>query len=488
GKPPNMAEEMATPNQEKISDDWPEMVRILKSRGASQTQLDLLSREFRAIEDTVSGNDFFAFIAPLADRFRDKSEPEPAKATARKSPLETRSGSKHMLYAYRELGRWDLVCDTARHVLKFKADDYGTLMHLADGLLMSDQYGDAIATYESALKCKDLPTQDREYIDERIADSKLLIGLREIDPASPPASASSQVPDVVEIIPPLDTRPEGSGEDGDASTPRPGPTFVFFHIDSKVGHVLGALGGKAGADAVDYRESLELAVQSVRHNVNGSQVVLLTDEATDVSALPAFDRIVRLTVNAETIMYSRMQAYALAAKRGLLHGQTYFLDTDIYTNRAIDRETLDKSDIVLTYRNGPGFRHMPVNEGVIVAADGSSPATAKFFEICLELYERLARSGPVRQRYNFDIRKWRGGQLSLAAFVKWTVPPYIASMTEIEGIHVRFLPCDEYNYPVQREDNSQTLAGKSILHFKGGPAKTWMDQYARFKKAARTAQ
>jgi hypothetical protein len=108
---------------------------------------------------------------------------------------------------------------------------------------------------------------------------------------------------------------------------------------------------------------------------------------------------------------------------------------------------------------------MPVNEGVILAAGAN--VAAKFFAATSGLYEFLWKAPSVKDRYDFDIRRWRGGQLSLGALVKWHTPPHAPDHQTIGGLKYKFLPCEEYNYTVNKGDSPDILRSKWALHFKG---------------------
>jgi hypothetical protein len=178
--------------------------------------------------------------------------------------------------------------------------------------------------------------------------------------------------------------------------------------------------------------------------------------------------VIRLPIRAGQMMYSRMRSYRALLVSGALKGPALFLDTDVCLNRDF-RPLFDGTfDVGLTYRVDPAFLHMPLNEGVIIAAETESDAAANFFGLCLDNYGRLASEAAVTARYPFDVRMWRGGQLALGAFVDWRVPPDRPISDTIAGIRCRFLPCDEFNFAVTQATTEADLVGKWAIHFKGG--------------------
>jgi hypothetical protein len=259
------------------------------------------------------------------------------------------------------------------------------------------------------------------------------------------------------------------------------PTGVFFHVDAGVGHPFLADKETKSAPDVNYRETLRVSATWFTATQPGGKPVLLTDDATPVDGLSELKAIVRLPVRSDQMMYSRMRAYHALLASGRVPGPVLLLDTDVCLTRDFAPLFDGGFDIGLTYRQPPDFAHMPVNEGVILVADGAAAVSARFFEICLSWYDWLANQPAVKARYDFDIRYWRGGQLSLAAFVDWTVPPYAPRDVVIDGIRVRFFPCDLYNYAVRKTDKFNLLDTKWALHFKGAGPKKLMADYQRHR-------
>ena len=257
----------------------------------------------------------------------------------------------------------------------------------------------------------------------------------------------------------------------------PHPTAVFFHIDSGDRHpFLDAQ--PTNTNAVDYLGVLAQACQAALRANPQSRIVILTNKDSDVSSLNDLAQCVRLDVPAGQMMYSRQRAYRALVMSRRVKSPILLLDTDILLNRDF-RAVFDGSfDVGLTSRQQPAYAAMPVNEGVMIGADGASDAMARFLNDSLTLYEWIAEQPFPLKVYGFDVRNWRGGQLALAALVNWTVPPYGAATREINGVRYRFLPCDDYNYTVTPKDEATLLAAKWAVHFKGKAAKALAAAYA----------
>ena len=175
-----------------------------------------------------------------------------------------------------------------------------------------------------------------------------------------------------------------------------------------------------------------------------------------------------------------MRAYRAAVMSGIMSGPALFLDTDISLRKDFVPVFDGSFDVGLAYRAMLTQTHMPLNEGVILADLRRPSSVASGFGQWLALYDWMATLSCPLQRYGFDIRKWRGGQLSLAAFADWRVPPYAPDVRDINGVRCRFFPCDTFNFAV-KSASAETLAAMSdkwAFHFKGAHAKETMRRVA----------
>jgi hypothetical protein len=200
--------------------------------------------------------------------------------------------------------------------------------------------------------------------------------------------------------------------------------------------------------------------------------------ATDGAFLPGLAHpnltVVRLPLDAGSPMYERVVAMCAFVRSRQFNGPTAFLDSDAFLNAAVAPIFAAPFDLGVTYRPDPGL--MPVNEGVIFANARNRDAVRRFFTGYLATYDRLCVNSTVIGYYG-NVKRWRGGQLSLNAL---SCPPGIPSeldAAEIFGAKIRYYPCSTFNFSIEldRPYSSKQLDAKAVLHLKG-PRKAILDQ------------
>jgi hypothetical protein len=228
---------------------------------------------------------------------------------------------------------------------------------------------------------------------------------------------------------------------------------VFFHIDWKGKHPYLA------SKQIDYANILRSSAEVARRSQRDASIIVLTDERTEIAINDV--QVVRLPVNANQMMYSRMRAYRAVAKE--LTGHTLFLDTDVHLAKDFSPVFAGNFDVGLTYRTT--HPDMPYNEGVILGKPGAG--LNSFFDQALNAYDLIADLPEVAELYGIDPRMWRGGQIVLAALFGWQKPT--AGVVDVgnRGIRYRLLPCEIYNYPVKAGESHEALMNKWALHYKG---------------------
>ena len=241
--------------------------------------------------------------------------------------------------------------------------------------------------------------------------------------------------------------------------------IVFFHVAWKGQHPF-----LKADDAVDYRKILIAACTAAHRASPTARIVILTDKTSELAELPDWVHLVRVDVLAQEMMFSRLRAYRALSLSRRLKGPVLFLDTDICLNRDFAPLLNGAFDIGLTYRVDTW--HMPLNEGVIIALNAERAAA--FFDMDLDIYEWIASHEFVAQRYGFNVKMWRGGQLSLGALIDWNFPPAAPADLVMGGVRCRMLPCDDFNYNVKITDDPAKLATKWAVHFKGAQTKKLM--------------
>ncbi|NJN00865.1 MAG: hypothetical protein HC793_04720 [Aquincola sp.] len=191
---------------------------------------------------------------------------------------------------------------------------------------------------------------------------------------------------------------------------------------------------------------------------SGSPLVRLGDERT---------RVVELDLPFDQPMYQRVAAMCAYAHSPAFAKDTLFLDSDAFLNARFTDYLDADYDVAVTVRSDPGL--MPVNEGVIVARAERRSAVVGFFDRYLATYEVLLTDDRIQSYYG-DIRKWRGGQLSLNAITRAAHPYSGQRRMSIGDARLQCLPCDPFNYSYEYGTTvaPEQLRSKVVLHMKGG--------------------
>lgn len=207
----------------------------------------------------------------------------------------------------------------------------------------------------------------------------------------------------------------------------------------------------------------------------GSRVVLVTDAAF----LPnGFDdprvSIVRLPLANGEPMFERVVSMLAYVESSAFTAPTIFLDSDAFLIRYAAGFFLTGFDVGVTYRDIGG--QMPINEGVIFANHQDREAVRNFFRRYLATYLQLERHPIVCETYG-NVRRWRGGQLSINA-ASGGLARYAAGVYPMTtGGRLACLPCSRYNYSpdAEYEIGPAMLSRALILHLKGN-RKPWLDR------------
>jgi hypothetical protein len=244
---------------------------------------------------------------------------------------------------------------------------------------------------------------------------------------------------------------------------RPANLFVY-HVDLPAGTRLDYPDVAMDVARFDHRAVLEHFLERKRRFMPQAQVFLATSAGSPLRALAAEDvSVVELEADPAWPMYHRalaMHGYALSSA---FDADTAFLDSDAFLNRALDQVFALDFDVALTYRADPGL--MPVNEGVIFARAARPDAVRDFFARFVATYDAVAVDEAITAYYG-DVRRWRGGQLSLNALAAPLAPFSPYRRDTIGGATLRLLPCDTFNYSWD-DTGAVRLADRVIVHLKG---------------------
>jgi hypothetical protein len=206
----------------------------------------------------------------------------------------------------------------------------------------------------------------------------------------------------------------------------------------------------------DYLGLLDLLFRSARLHERTAECVVLTGETT---AMPLDEsvRVVRASVDADRVMFSRLQAQIKMLEEAPSAGHTAFLDADMLINRPLAPLFSEDFDLALTYRANA---EMPINGGVILVKQGRRAKAAQFLKRVAEVYAT---------RYA-DQQHWWGDQRALIDVLgRERFDRRTSDSVKADGVTIRLLPCDEYNFSPENELHciAAPLRDKFILHFKG---------------------
>ena len=219
--------------------------------------------------------------------------------------------------------------------------------------------------------------------------------------------------------------------------------------------------------AIDYDAICEEMIRSALAFQPNAHVFFVTDADTMPKLEHPSVSVIRLPLEREFPMYERVQAMWAYAHSSLYTKPTVFLDSDAFINKNISWVFHEGMDIAVTYRGG-GL--MPINEGVFFVNALNIPSIQHFFNQYLFVYRSLISDQLVTEIYG-DVRRWRGGQLSLNAITCPLGVPSPLDRAVFSGAIIEYHPCCELNFSFDyslKELARDELAAKSIIHLKGG--------------------
>ena len=219
--------------------------------------------------------------------------------------------------------------------------------------------------------------------------------------------------------------------------------------------------------AIDYDVIVEEMIRSALAFQPDAHVFFVTDTLTMPTLEHARVSVIRLPLEREFPMYERVQAMWAYAHSSLYQKPTVFLDSDAFINKDISWVFHEGMDIAVTYRGG-GL--MPINEGVFFVNSLNVSGIQSFFNQYLYVYNALIADPVVKEIYG-DVRRWRGGQLSLNAVTCPLGVPSPLDRAVFSGAIIEYHPCHELNFSFDyslKELSKSELASKSIIHLKGG--------------------
>jgi len=253
-----------------------------------------------------------------------------------------------------------------------------------------------------------------------------------------------------------------------AARPVQGINVFVYHVDLPADARIDYIDAKLSPGEFDYLDIVARFVARVRAHCRQAMIYLVTSPGARYRELAAPDvSVVELPADPAQPMYERACALLAYAESRAFSRDTVFLDSDAFVNRSLEPVFSLGFDVALTYREGP--RLMPVNEGAMFLAASRPEAVRAFLRRRTQIYDLLL-DDPFVTRYYGDVRRWRGGQLSLNALAYPLFPcsPYRA--WEAAGARVRLLPCDTYNFTAgegEAPSSLDRLDERHVVHFKG---------------------
>ena len=263
-------------------------------------------------------------------------------------------------------------------------------------------------------------------------------------------------------------RVQGYAEAFTAAAPPSGSLNVFtFHVDMPGKAKISYVDMKLNPKEFDYLDILRRFMARIRDHCEAT-VYVVTSPGAHYRELAAPDvRVIELPLNASQPMYERANALLAYARSAAFAHDTVFLDSDAMVNRPL-QEVFDLGfDVGLTYRDAPYL--MPVNEGVMFLGARRPETVRRFLERRLATYDAMIEDSFVTGYYG-DVKRWRGGQLSLNAVSYDHMPHSPYRVYESDGCRIRMLPCDTFNFSSGEGEAASSLEhldDRYVVHFKG---------------------
>lgn len=253
-----------------------------------------------------------------------------------------------------------------------------------------------------------------------------------------------------------------------AAAPPAAPAAICFGFHSSFPQSEAAddRDGAINHGKLDYDRIVRHCIAAALAAQPGARFVLATDSQflSDIEH-PSLT-IVRLPLDQASPMYERVIAMCAFVRSRQFNAPTAFLDSDAFLNAPIANLFQGHFDIGATYRPDPGL--MPINEGVIFANSRNKDLVRAFFAGYLGTYDRLCGNAAVTGHYG-NIKRWRGGQLSLNALTCPQGVPSALDSAKAFGARIRYYPCSTFNFSIEmdRPRSGRQLDTRAVLHLKG---------------------
>tara|TARA_B100000989_G_scaffold210628_1_gene159796 strand:+ start:3415 stop:4398 length:984 start_codon:yes stop_codon:yes gene_type:complete len=199
----------------------------------------------------------------------------------------------------------------------------------------------------------------------------------------------------------------------------------------------------------------------IKNKYSDHQIILFTDFSSVIKK-NINAHIVRFNFNSKYPMYNRNRLMKIYVNSNKFDQNTIFLDFDTILNLDTKKIFNNDFDIGLTFRKNDKL--MPINEGVIFANAQNKERVIIYFNKLNDIYRYLSKDKIINMIFD-NILIWRGGQLSLSAFLQWK--KLYLGHNYINKINFLILDSHYYNFTPIKSISHEELISKKILHLKG---------------------
>ena len=245
-------------------------------------------------------------------------------------------------------------------------------------------------------------------------------------------------------------------------------TFVIYHVpfeDNDNRKITSFDIPTIDTSNIDFRSVVLQCIESIQKANADAEIILCTtaDFASCFSGKNISILIPKVRSNQP--MYYRALTYNTLIQKDLVAGKVCFLDSDTILINNISKiwEKLSIR-IAVTARFAPNL--MPINEGVIFA-DNDHKCTKEFFAEYIGTYKSILKSEKIQMiMNNIDLKRWRGGQLSLNAICGGGNMISRQDSTK----NLKILPSNKFNRSIKTVEERDALMNSNdcfIGHFKG---------------------
>lgn len=182
----------------------------------------------------------------------------------------------NLAVAYRKLGNLEAAEDASRKAVELNGDDWTGWSNLGNMLMAQEKFPEAYKTFVRAMKCKDIPPQEKTFIESNIDGMKKILKARGLTidgkPLAPPAVADVAAANTAKSKKPSVTEKARAGTPGISS-----PSKVTTQASS-------ARGASVGGTATAGKTITSAPVAKRKNTVRPSQLAGAKESELDSGA------------------------------------------------------------------------------------------------------------------------------------------------------------------------------------------------------------